>query len=139
MFWINIYGSQVESEGEYAVIMNSNPDLGTFWKGRVLLSLTCKEMENPKLGATGLDNKIMQDNRVSSPMDWKIIVELYYGLNFKDPNGKYSIMIRWADQEIVFDHGLKQPGLWEWFERKSLNVKFPYLSSEEVLKKNCLI
>lgn len=36
-FWKNIYGSPLGKSGANTDIMNNNPDLGSTWKGRILL------------------------------------------------------------------------------------------------------
>ena len=35
-------------------------------------------------------------------LDWKINADIYYGIEFEKKSEKYSIIIRWADQEITF-------------------------------------
>jgi len=46
-YWMNLYGSNVNGSTTYAQLMNSQADLGSWWKGRVLMKVDCKETENP--------------------------------------------------------------------------------------------
>jgi len=46
---------------------------------------------------------------------WKIQSDVYYGLQFKEPDDKYEVMIRWADQEIVFPKTEATNGVWKWY------------------------
>ena len=96
--------------------MNSNPDLGcflynkvfiislgSFWKGRILLALSSVPEESPKLESINLTGQILDQFKKSDQMEWMISGEILFGLNFPDKDEKYSIQIRWADQELNFD------------------------------------
>ena len=60
---MNIYGAQLGDSTDYAKVMNSQPILGTFWKGRVLLGLSCFQKDNPEGKITGVDDEIMKEYR----------------------------------------------------------------------------
>ena len=83
--------------------MNSHPNLGTFWKGRVLLSFESFPCENPKLESEPLSEDIVKDFKKDENINWTICCELFFGINFPNKDEKYSIQIRWADQELDFD------------------------------------
>ena len=36
-FWKNIYGAPLDKSGENTNMMNSNPDIASTWKGRILM------------------------------------------------------------------------------------------------------
>ena len=36
-FWKNVYGAPVDIGGSHAKAMNENPEMGSFWKGRILM------------------------------------------------------------------------------------------------------
>ena len=48
---------------DYSKVMNNQPILGTFWKGRILLGLSCYQKDHPEGKITGLDDDIMKQYR----------------------------------------------------------------------------
>jgi hypothetical protein len=46
-FWKNIYGAPLGKSGSNTDKMNSNPDLGSTWKGRILMQITAEKTEAP--------------------------------------------------------------------------------------------
>ena len=131
-FWMNIYGSQTEGDEHHSALMNTSPDLGSFWKGRLLLKMEAFQCENPKLESEDVEKAIMNDTRNPGLVNWAIMAEAFFGLNFPTNDDKYGIQVRWADQEINFDKKGANNGVWEWFTRAKINCQFPYLSSEEL-------
>lgn len=41
--WFNLRGSPVNVFGSNARMMDHNPELGSTWKGRILMNITCEE------------------------------------------------------------------------------------------------
>jgi hypothetical protein len=48
-YWKNIYGSPLSVSGDNAKMMNSNSDLGSLWKGRILIQVYAEKTEKPIL------------------------------------------------------------------------------------------
>lgn len=48
--------------------MNSNPDLGSFWKGRILMSIVSEQLEKPQKGIKSLSDK---ENEEMSKTDYR--------------------------------------------------------------------
>lgn len=55
--WKNIYGSPLGVSGKNTNMMNNNPELGSLWKGRILIQCTCEETEKPLLLVRNLEEK----------------------------------------------------------------------------------
>jgi len=47
-FWKNIYGAPLKVSGSNADAMNENPELGSRFKGRILMQTIAKKVEKPK-------------------------------------------------------------------------------------------
>ena len=47
-FWQNIYGSPVDYKDETAVMMNNNPELGSTWKGKILMHIYSEDSKHPE-------------------------------------------------------------------------------------------
>jgi hypothetical protein len=52
LFWVNLYGAPDLDLGKkankYADHMNNNPALGSYWRGRILMSVSFKKVQSPK-------------------------------------------------------------------------------------------
>lgn len=138
-FWLNLYGSQLSPDSqENALIMNSNPNLGSFWKGRVLIAIEIFEDPLPKLTdkPLPLPETILQGYNRNSMIQWKLYIEIFYGLLFPEEkdfsNGKFSLQIRWADQEINTEVKSPENGVWEWYSRYNITCEFPYFNADEL-------
>lgn len=137
--WVNLYGAQLSPDSaENALIMNSNPLLASFWKGRLLLSLEIYEDPLPKLTTKPepLAEQVIQAYKKDAMIQWKLYIEIFYGLLFSQEKefnkGVYSLQIRWADQEINTDTKSPENGVWEWFSRYNLTCDFPYFNADEL-------
>ena len=47
--WKNIYGAPVDVSGANARNMNENPEMGSLWKGRILIQVLAEKTEKPVL------------------------------------------------------------------------------------------
>jgi len=47
-FWKNIYGCPLSCSGTNSDMMNSNPEVASTWKGRVLMQVTSKKTKKPQ-------------------------------------------------------------------------------------------
>jgi hypothetical protein len=48
-FWKNVYGAPLAASGDMADSMNENPELGSLWKGRILMQVLAEKTEKPTL------------------------------------------------------------------------------------------
>lgn len=113
--------------------MNQFPDLGSTWKGRILLSAVVYEIEKPKLCSEKMDSKIVsQYSTKNIQQEYYFIAEVVYGEGYPSKNERYSIEIKWANHEMHFQAVSQHKGLWLWTETKKMMVNFPSLSDENV-------
>jgi C2 domain len=59
MFWKNIYGAPLGKSGENTNRMNSNPELGSTWKGRILMQVTAEKTEAPQIKLEDLKEDVI--------------------------------------------------------------------------------
>lgn len=57
--WKNIYGSPVNVSGSMTDKMNNNPEIATFWKGRILMQCLCEETDKPLLMMNKLEDEVI--------------------------------------------------------------------------------
>lgn len=130
---MNLYGSQPDGDKENCDRMNQFSELGSMWKGRVLLSAVIYEYEKPKLEILNLDPNIVSKYCAKTlNKEYIMIAEVLFGEGYPEKKEKYSIEMRWANQEINFLPTSPTRGLWEWYDRKSLTCSFPYFNIESV-------
>ena len=113
--------------------MDSNPSMGSFWKGRILLSIDCFQKNSPVLSDPNKIEKLGINTLKEISLGytrWQIIVDVFYGFSFPKSDKKYSIRVRWADQEIKFDDCKIEQGVLKWYQSKSILCDFPYKQQE---------
>lgn len=54
-FWKNIYGAPLGRMGDNVKAMNANPELGSTWKGRILMQVEAIKTDKPELKLKDLD------------------------------------------------------------------------------------
>jgi len=60
--WKNIYGSPMnQSNSKYKREMNANPEVASFWKGRVLCQIIAEPTEKPLAKQMEIEQEIMKD------------------------------------------------------------------------------
>jgi hypothetical protein len=47
-FWQNLYGSHNGWSGSVATAMDNNPELGSSWKGKILMHVECAKADHPE-------------------------------------------------------------------------------------------
>ena len=47
IFWKNVYGAPLDKSNAAAENMNENPELGSLWKGRILMQVYAVKTEKP--------------------------------------------------------------------------------------------
>ena len=46
-FWKNVYGAPIGKSGENTDLMNTNPEVASTWKGRILMQVIAEKTEKP--------------------------------------------------------------------------------------------
>lgn len=113
--------------------MDISANAASYWKGRILLSLSCFPKDSPSLTHPDKPFPIAPSELKQISMGnatWQLIVSLYYGFSFPASSQKYSIRVRWADRELSFDEGKIEKGVLKWYLSKSLICDFPYKEEE---------
>lgn len=84
--------------------MNLNPEIASFWKGRILMQVLCEESEKPLL----LVQKIPADDVEKARQylyDRQYKIAIYFGSILSTPkdNTAYTLELRIADKEFNSD------------------------------------
>jgi hypothetical protein len=102
-FWKNIYGAPLDKKGDNTNIMNSNPDLASTWKGRILMQVIAEKTEKPQIKVEDL-NEITRELATPyfQPKEYEIIAEVGLGISLPSAS-KYNVKIKIADFELKTD------------------------------------
>jgi hypothetical protein len=57
-YWQNMYGSPVGYENGAGDLMNKNPEIGSSWKGRILMQVESEESKHPERREQALESSI---------------------------------------------------------------------------------
>jgi hypothetical protein len=47
-YWQNIYGGPIDYSDKVATDMNNNPELGSTWKGKILMQVESEDSKHPE-------------------------------------------------------------------------------------------
>lgn len=76
-FWKNIYGSPLGCSGNNTDLMNSNPDVASTWKGRILMQVTAEKTDKPTCIKNELEQKdVEKAHPYLQPHEYEIIAEV---------------------------------------------------------------
>lgn len=101
MVWMNVYGAPTTSHvvtGPIKKRMNSNPELATTWKGRILMHIEVFDTESPDVKVETIDDiqtfykKQMVDEAIK-PKRYEILTEFGSGVNLPDDQ-RYRVKLQ---------------------------------------------
>ena len=102
-FWNNVYGTVGTADEKTALIMNTYPELGSEWTGRIQMFITAEKVPNPVLKRIKMDmNHPMKDlAKLSRYYTFEFKTDIHYGLYLPDKKGqKYCIKVKWGECKL---------------------------------------
>ena len=129
-FWKNIYGAPLDKSGANTEMMNSNPEVASTWKGRILMKVEAKKTDRPVCKAQEIDEEgddIDEADPYLENRDYEIIAEVGQGIALPS-DSKYRVMIKIAEHELVTPDPVLQKGCYNrWLHRFSQQtLSMPY-------------
>lgn len=101
-----IYGAPVGRSGVMSDKMNANSEIGSLWKGRILLKIDHEKTDNPKSKCINLPKDkefLLKDaGKLARPNQWIFNINLFEALFLPKEGGQYTIKIAIEDQEKTF-------------------------------------
>lgn len=73
--------------------MNNNPELGTCWCGRALLSIAAKKCEKPILDIKPMSPRDIKWYKFEDFVTYIILVDIYFGINIPTDSGNYKVRL----------------------------------------------
>ena len=101
--WKNIYGAPMEMSGKMVDKMNENPEVASFWKGRVLVQAIAELSEKPLLIVKDLEQDVI-DSAIDcyEKRDYQVRCFFYGALNCPE-EAEFGVSMRIADKEWKLD------------------------------------
>jgi hypothetical protein len=103
--YISIYGAPVNRDGKYTDKMNSNPEIGSLWKGRILMKVDHKKTDNPKRACGKiLDQNLLKEvGKIGKRNNWFLDFYVYDACFLPSESSEYALKICIEENEYIFD------------------------------------
>ena len=99
--YINIYGGPQITSGKFTDIMNENAEIGSSWKGRVLISLSSNYTNEPKMGKDPLIISSHITKGLEKKNLWVLDFELMDAMFLPIEKGKVTFAFCYEDSMIT--------------------------------------
>ena len=123
--FFNVYGAPLNKDGTYFDQMNTNAEIGSRWKGRILMLIEHNSVDNPISRKRKIDNQslINEANVLSRKHLWSVYVKVYNAYYLPSNKDKYSIRIEMQDSNVQFPEKKSDNGSIEWRIFKTLQCQ----------------
>lgn len=102
-FWKNIYGSPLDCSGKHTDRMNENPEIGSLWKGRILMQVYAERTDKPVLLVRAMEVPQINEAAVHlAPKEYQFAIQLMAGIALPDLY-KFTVQVRVAEHEFNTD------------------------------------
>ena len=132
--YFNIYGSPLNSDSKMCTLMNNNAEIGSKWKGRILMKITHAPSDNPAPKVSTITDKELLNNayNLSRSNLWSIYVKVYNAFYLPTKSDKYSIKVTVQDNEAMFTAKKAINNSIEWKQFKTLQCQTLTAKKDEV-------
>ena len=101
--------------------MNEQPEMGSSWKGRILMQIEAEDSKHPERKEAVLDDTIKQQ-AISlgyfEDHEYEVIGEIGMGISLPSNSTKYKVMIKIGDFELITEAPKEaKHGYNRWSER----------------------
>jgi hypothetical protein len=98
--WKNIYGSPLKVRGKMTDKMNENPEIASFWKGRILCQVMVEKSEKPKLLVRDIDAEAIEEAK-SRLLNRTFAAQLFIAgaIGLPYDNKEFQVSVRIAEKE----------------------------------------
>ena len=136
-YWQNLYGAPNGYSGSVCDLMNEQPEMGSSWKGRILMQIEATDAKHPERKSQVLEDTIKQD-AISlgffQEHEFDVIAEVGMGIALPSNSSSYKVMIKIGDFEMLTESPKEsKSGYNRWSERFQKRVmKTPYPTVDQM-------
>jgi hypothetical protein len=108
--YIHIYGAPVDRCGPMSKKMNANSEIGSLWKGRVLLKIDHESTDNPKkkcIKIAAKDPLLKEVGKLGRTFQWIFNINIFDAFVLPKEDDLYTIKIAVQDQEKTICQPIK--------------------------------
>lgn len=136
-FWKNVYGAPLDKTNKAAQNMNENPELGSLWKGRILMQIFAVKTEKPVYKVQALNEADCEYSRqFMDQRKFRFMVQVNSALALPKEDTKYEIGVRIADKEITTGEAVFNKGSYNRFNYRTdvdtATFEGPYLNIDDI-------
>ena len=110
-FWKNVYGAPLDKSNSAAERMNENPELGSLWKGRILMQVFAVKTEKPVYRVEPIPEEDCEEAQKHLVMrTFRFMTQINSAIALPKEDTVYQVVVRIADFQVetgdaVFNKG----------------------------------
>ena len=136
-FWKNVYGAPKDKTNKAAENMNENPELGSTWKGRILMQVFAVKTEKPVYKVEQIpEENVEYAQQYLVNRTFRFMTQINSAIALPKENEKYEVVVRIADFEITTGEAVFNKGRYNRFNFRTDvdQAKFegPYLNMDDI-------
>lgn len=137
IFWKNVYGAPLDKSNNAAENMNENPELGSLWKGRILMQVYAVKTEKPVYKLEQIPEEDIESiQEFKRERTFRFMSQINSAIALPKEDTKYQIQIRIADKEISTGDAVFVKGSYNRFNYRTTpeQAEFigPYTNIEDI-------
>jgi len=136
-FWKNVYGAPLDKSNKTAEMMNENPELGSLWKGRILMQVFALKTEHPVYKVEQIPEEVViEAQQYTVDRTYRFMTQINCAMALPEEDTKYEIVMSIADKEITTGEAVYCKGSYNRFNfrTKPEEAEFhgPYVNKEDI-------
>lgn len=123
--YINIYGAPLNCSGPSTNMMNENSEIGSLWKGKLLVRAEYKKTEFPKARSIEIpveDPILDLLGKLREKILWNFEINIERALFLPFPNDEFMIKVIIDEQECEFQPKKAKNGMIDWGITKNISL-----------------
>jgi hypothetical protein len=122
--FLDIYGSYVNQNDKENNLMNTNAEIGSRWKGRLLISIDYEDIPKPILAVEPIKepNELKKGEMTAREYFWKLLFGIYDVVFLPYDSSKYKLEIKCGDSEVPLPEKVAKNGSIYWGYSGSLTI-----------------
>ena len=136
-FWKNVYGAPLDKSNSAAERMNENPELGSLWKGRILMQVFAVKTEKPVYRVEPIPEEDCEEAQKHLVMrTFRFMTQINSAIALPKEDTVYQVVVRIADFQVETGDAVFHKGSYNRFNfrTKPEDAEFtgPYQNRDDI-------
>ena len=119
-FWKNVYGAPLDKSNKAAESMNENPELGSTWKGRILMQVFAVKTEKPVYKVEQIpEENVEYAQQFLVNRTFRFMTQVNSAIALPQENVKYEVVVRIAEKEVTTGQAVFNKGRYNRFNYRT--------------------